>query len=114
MRRDVDSLTLRLEPPDATVTVASLELRSGRPFPLYRGLERRRVELPHDLSVADPTLATPDLGLLFRDEKAHRTDPPAGMYAVTLKELRAEEVESLSPEVREQLEHLGYLGHGED
>ncbi|MFT5284179.1 MAG: arylsulfatase A-like enzyme [Planctomycetota bacterium] len=120
---DIDSFTVKLDPPNANLMVESMELLdSAQEIPLFLGNDRVKTSLPHSVSINDPAIITEDLGLLFRKERMAASmhvrgdvdrvlQPPPGMYVVALKEVAREEIDSMSDEIRKQLEDLGYLGH---
>ncbi len=119
---DIDTVTLRTDPPDAGFTVELLELVDSEiECPLYLGLDRIPGKVPQFLSPTDPVLLTSDLGLLFRKDRNRagsntRGDakkvkqPKPGMYVLALEEIKHEAIESLPEDLRKQLEELGYLG----
>jgi arylsulfatase len=112
--QDMDSVMLRVDPPDASVTIESLDI-DGRPdTPLYLGLARERVLPPHSLAANDPALRTPDLAVMFSERERRPISAfdelaiAPGMYVVNLP--GSDDAEGDIPaDILERLKALGYI-----
>ena len=115
IEQDNDGLHLRLDPPDAVVTLVSAHIDGGIQLPVFLGPARTETQAPVEVGPLEPDLLVPDLGVLFTEEERNpavgqdqdelRIRP--GVYVVALPgaELEAE----MTPEMYERLKALGYV-----
>jgi arylsulfatase A-like enzyme len=104
---DDDRITFRVEPRDAEVTVERF-LIDGEPGSLYLGRWKQRTTIPASVSQDMAELRVPDMGLLFEKGMWQSITADAGAYLGVVPPPRREDVE-IDPELRRQLEALGYL-----
>ncbi len=119
--QDIDSLNVRVEPPDAVVRIESLHFAGtgsnahpAQEWPLRLGTARTEAAVPHALHAHDETLLTQDLGLLFSESERLPTADRAdlriapGLYVVSLQGMDAD-LTDIPPEMFDRLKELGYV-----
>lgn len=114
LMQDMDSVNLRVDPPDALVTVESFEIDGIPDAPVLLGLGRTRALLPHTFTANDPLLMTPDLAVMFSERERDPTTAfdalsiEPGMYVVNLPGSDGSDAETPA-EIMERLRALGYV-----
>jgi arylsulfatase A-like enzyme len=107
--QDIDSLLVRVDPPDAPIRVMELASEDGEPMPLFLGPGRRpQASLPVEVSAADSALIG-DPGALFREERRTAQTIPMGGYLLLGSQVESAVVD-MPDDLEERLKALGYLG----
>ncbi len=105
---DEDSLTFRLEPPDAGLTIETLTLDDGAPLPLFLGAARTpAADTPLTLDPRIESLVVPDIAALLRDHGRPIDPVPLGAYLAVVP--AAEQQTTMPEEVIERLRATGYI-----
>ncbi|MFT7462489.1 MAG: arylsulfatase A-like enzyme [Pseudohongiellaceae bacterium] len=113
-QQDFDTVVLRLDPPDAMVTLNSLTLNGEPAGPVYLGLSRTAQEVPLTSSAGLPELAVPELSAMFTEAernplaRANELSVPAGLYLVILPDFSAD-LADIPDEMMDRLRALGYV-----
>jgi len=116
--QDMDSVLLRVDPPDAQVTIESIDIDGMPGAPLLLGLARESVQPPHTITANDPLLQTPDLGVMFSEEEQNPISKfeelviAPGMYIANLPGADGTDAE-IPEEIMERLRALGYVSETE-
>lgn len=112
--QDIDWVNLRVEPPDARVTVEAFTVSGTDGWPVFRGTDRVRDTVPTDLSADDDALLTDDLGMLFGESERNPTSDnnllsiPPGLYIVSLRGVDAD-LTDIPADMHQRLKELGYV-----
>ena len=116
--QDMDSVLVRVDPPDALVTIHVFDIDGMPGAPILMGLPRDRAELPHTFTANDPALTTPDLGVMFSEaernpiSKFEELAISPGMYIANLPGADGTDAE-IPEEIMERLKALGYVSETE-
>ncbi len=107
-RADVDELSFRLFPPDASFEIESLRDEGGAAAHLYLGQERVRAQEPRSFREDSPELRIDRVAFARWKAAARERPPPAGGYLFSVPALDLEE-EEIDEETLERLRALGYV-----
>jgi hypothetical protein len=112
--QDSDTITIRIDPPDARVFIQRTRLGQSDRMPLFLGPKRKKHLAPVDFAANQEDLRMEQLSTLFtkleRDprEKDRRNAIPPGVYIVRLPDAKAGDIE-IPAEMVERLKALGYM-----
>jgi len=113
-QQDFDTVALRLDPPDAQITISSLTLDGEPAGPALMGLARAEQTPPLTFSAGSPELAVPELSAMFTEAernplaRANELSVPTGLYVANLPDVTAD-LADIPDEMMDRLRALGYV-----
>jgi arylsulfatase A-like enzyme len=111
---DEDTLTIRVDPPDARVFVQQYKADQAARMPVYLGPERKKTRPPLDFVGNDDSLRVEQLSTLFTQAERNSmgsdgdVNIPPGVYVVRLPDGPSSEI-GIPEDMVERLKALGYL-----